>query len=417
MKIVVLDQDVRGSTIRRHEFPPTLVTPIATLLVHRRVDHFNGLVPSTNPPASSRLPSAVDQSQRTSRRLPLAVYHPQRASSRLPPIIDHLKKASSPLPPAADQPSGLQLADCSRPHVITHSRLHVITYSASELCSIQACALLRSTRKAISKLNLWKPSVKTPFFHGSGVQPSNLIRVRRTKFTQSKSVKVALLNCRSAQNKCAELREHVIDNELDIFALTETWLRKNDTMDVSDLCPDGYSFINCPRSSGKGGGIGIIHRSRYILKPANVNKDCKFKTFEYTAVRMKGEKSCCLVVVYRPPPSKANGLTEGQFFAEFDEFLSELSVIPFHVDQADKAGVRTFMQQLATANLQQHVSQSTHKFGHTLDLVMTRKREQCVKSITVKNDMLSGSTPLILICAFHQKLLNPVSKQFGKSNR
>ena len=114
----------------------------------------------------------------------------------------------------------------------------------------------------------------------------------------------------------------------------------------------------------------------------------------------------------------------GDHFNGLDEFLSELSVIPFpvvimgdfniHVDQADKAGVRTFMQQLATANLQQHVSKSTHKFGHTLDLVMTREREQCVKSITVKNDMLSDHYSINFDLCFSPEIAKPSVKTIRK---
>ena len=44
---------------------------------------------------------------------------------------------------------------------------------------------------------------------------------------------------------------------------------------------------------------------------------------------------------------------------------------------------------LDSANLVQHVSGPTHRRGHTLDLIITRKDESLIKEVQVLNDIYS----------------------------
>lgn len=66
---------------------------------------------------------------------------------------------------------------------------------------------------------------------------------------------------------------------------------------------------------------------------------------------------------------------------EFTTFLERLSVLPgealivgdfnFHVEDRSDTSAIAFLDLLNAFNLVQHVSQSTHISGHTLDLVIT----------------------------------------------
>ena len=42
---------------------------------------------------------------------------------------------------------------------------------------------------------------------------------------------------------------HVVDQDIDILALTETWLRPGniDDVEIRTLCPNGYRFLHVPR--------------------------------------------------------------------------------------------------------------------------------------------------------------------------
>ena len=48
--------------------------------------------------------------------------------------------------------------------------------------------------------------------------------------------KFALINVRSIRNKALLVRDYIDERELDVFALTETWLGEDETTAVSELC-------------------------------------------------------------------------------------------------------------------------------------------------------------------------------------
>ena len=61
-----------------------------------------------------------------------------------------------------------------------------------------------------------------------------------------RSVAFSLLNARSVKNKRLLIKDWVVDNNIDILALTETWLQPNNKDDhiIGDLTPTGYSFYH-----------------------------------------------------------------------------------------------------------------------------------------------------------------------------
>ena len=61
-----------------------------------------------------------------------------------------------------------------------------------------------------------------------------------------------------------------------------------------------------------------------------------------------------------------------------------------HLDLIHKPGVQRFMLASAGAGFYRHVSGSTHKGGHTLDLLLTREADKdSIKNLTVRNDLIS----------------------------
>ena len=58
------------------------------------------------------------------------------------------------------------------------------------------------------------------------------------------------------------VKDYVVDNDIDIMALAETWLRSGNTNDVEvgTLCPTGYRFLHVPRSHSRGGGVGVLFK-------------------------------------------------------------------------------------------------------------------------------------------------------------
>ena len=84
--------------------------------------------------------------------------------------------------------------------------------------------------------------------------------------------------------------------------------------------------LNMPRDSvNRGGGIALLFKTP--LKMLIKQSDIIYDTFEYAHVTNKS-KSINFVIVYRPPPSSDNYLTNSMFLREFEQFFIEISLLP-----------------------------------------------------------------------------------------
>ena len=76
-----------------------------------------------------------------------------------------------------------------------------------------------------------------------------------------KESKCLSLNARSVRKKShgRESTDFIVDNDIDILAMTETWLRPgtDDSVEIGTLCPTGYRVIHVPKSHSAGGGVNL----------------------------------------------------------------------------------------------------------------------------------------------------------------
>ena len=92
----------------------------------------------------------------------------------------------------------------------------------------------------------------------------------------SRSLNGCFLNIRPIRNKSASFLEFVKDNNADLIAVTETWLRPEDTEGfISSITPPGYKFTHVPRNVKKGGRVGFSSR-----------RTCVLSKFQKTIVRL-----------------------------------------------------------------------------------------------------------------------------------
>ena len=88
------------------------------------------------------------------------------------------------------------------------------------------------------------------------------------------------------------------------------------------------------------------------------------------------------------------------FFEEFSQLIEHLMedyfyplVIAgdfnFHVDDLNNRDAPKFTDLLESVNLIQHVKSPTHRHGHTLDLIITRKEEDMIADVQVLADVYS----------------------------
>ena len=119
------------------------------------------------------------------------------------------------------------------------------------------------------------------------------------------------------------------------------------------------------------------------------------------------EYSLRLVVVYRPPPSKENGLKTSEFLnEEWPKFLAKYTVtdkniiiIPvitgdlnFHLDNFTNYDTVKFTSVLQSFGMMQHVKGPTHVLGQTLDVIITRDTDKNLSNIEVIDPGLSDGT-------------------------
>ena len=83
----------------------------------------------------------------------------------------------------------------------------------------------------------------------------------------------ALINVRSIRNKALLVRDYIDERELDVVALTETWLGEDKTTAVSELCGEDFTFVHQPRGGARrGGGVGVLFRKTLqLVSRANID--------------------------------------------------------------------------------------------------------------------------------------------------
>ncbi len=224
--------------------------------------------------------------------------------------------------------------------------------------------------------------------------------------TTSNLLSIGVLNCQSVRNKTDAIKDYLLELDLDVLFLTETWLKSGsvDNSVISDLVPTGYTFKHKPRdATHRGGGLGILHKTSISLK---------LKT--ETSTRSSFEcMQCCFTVkstnihtalIYRPPPSEKNKIPKALFLTEFSDLFESLSIIggkllivgDFNIPWNDKTD--TEMQQvdelLSSCNMIQHVNFTTHLGGKTLDYVISRVDDNLISSVSPGDIIADHATVL-----------------------
>lgn len=238
----------------------------------------------------------------------------------------------------------------------------------------------------------------------------NLVSIKpstQTSSSSSSKLHFGLWNAQSIRGKSATVCDLVISNKLDILAITETWLKGNncDNNTVADIKEtlQGFDFVNIPRPGRRGGGIGVLFHKGFGVKYGEL---FNFKSMEYTDLTFTYNRSHLrLIVVYRPPSSKKNTVPLSVFFDEFATLLELLNTssghllitgdFNFHVDTPDDPNAAKFLDLLLMSDLQQHVVNSTHRHGHTLDLIISRIDNNFVSDLTQFTDVPSDHNALL----------------------
>ena len=130
---------------------------------------------------------------------------------------------------------------------------------------------------------------------------------------------MAFLNPWSVVNKNTAIRELVVNNKLDILAMSESWLKAKDNTKPErihhhEILPTSHHLIHMPRpTGGRGGGIAVIHDKSIKVK-VHAYSGQGFNQFEYFVCNLNIKKTTImLIVVYRPKPTSVNNLNVKKF--------------------------------------------------------------------------------------------------------
>ena len=84
------------------------------------------------------------------------------------------------------------------------------------------------------------------------------------------------------KNKSFIVKDFVVDNNIDILAITETWLQADISkqITVNNICPTEFILHHLPRAGHKGGGVALPYKNRFRLKKLSL--DISSNSFEFT---------------------------------------------------------------------------------------------------------------------------------------
>ena len=197
-----------------------------------------------------------------------------------------------------------------------------------------------------------------------------------------------------------EISKLIIDNGVDLFFVTETWLSaQSDEAKTFDLAPSGFDVKSFPRQSrSRGGGISIVYKSTF-------GSNITFKTnFDFTHTSFKvvqasntaQHNTLHFFCLYRPPPNRRNNLTDSMFTEQLPDLLDYENSPPAFVgdmntnfDNPLQSLTKQTLSTLILYSLVQVINKPTHRCGHIIDWVIVRPDDDIHKKSTVTDSLES----------------------------
>ena len=189
---------------------------------------------------------------------------------------------------------------------------------------------------------------------------------------------------RLLKNKDQALLNYILEYQIDVFLVAETWLKQEDDiwMQYSCLNQNG-KIMNCVDrlKNTSRGGLALIYDNGDKVEFIETNPRPTFETSIWR-ITIKGMvKPMVLVGIYHPPPSEINWYSAQEFINNFLDFYVKLSAkftniiflgdFNIHVLDIESIDGEQFTDMCEALGLQQHVIQPTHTLGHFWDLVIT----------------------------------------------
>ena len=90
---------------------------------------------------------------------------------------------------------------------------------------------------------------------------SNIGNMSTPNVRDESKLQLCVLNTQSMCNKSDEFVDVVLQNNLDLVTISETWFKPDDNLVPHECTPAGYSLHHIPRPKKTGGGVALLFRS------------------------------------------------------------------------------------------------------------------------------------------------------------
>ena len=213
----------------------------------------------------------------------------------------------------------------------------------------------------------------------------------------------AVVNCRSVGNKINDIKHEIYNHNLDLCALTETWIKEGENTTIPNhLCPPGHNTISIPHINRIGGVIALVYRSNLDVK----NTFYTSETMECVDFNLNLDRhNILLAVTYRPPDTSVLQLAnESAAYMERNINTTGEQIIVgdfnIHINKQDESNAIILSDMLESFNLSNFVEFPTHKLQNTLDLVINQQDSRHIRNVQQGH----------LLCDHHLVLFDITSK-------
>ena len=213
-------------------------------------------------------------------------------------------------------------------------------------------------------------------------QPYNALR---TGLSITFGCHYAVVNCRSVGNKINDIKYEINNHNLDLYALTETWIKEDENTTIPNhLCPSEYNIISVPHINRTGGGIALVYRSSLDVR---TNNSHTLESMECVDCNLNLDRhNILLAVIYRPPDTSvlkfANELAV-YMERNINTTVEQIIVGDFnvHINKQDDSNAIILSDMLESFSLSNRVEFPTHKLQNTLDLVINQQDSRCIRNV------------------------------------
>ena len=191
-------------------------------------------------------------------------------------------------------------------------------------------------------------------------------------------------------NKSDAIMEHLLDRDLSVVFVSETWLKSDENLVTSLVKTYGYILLHNRRKNREkdiGGGVGILNKNGLEYKHMSYKSYSSFKLC-VVKLHLGNRKPISLVCIYR-----LLFVSITVFLKEIVQLLEVLVAsnddiviagdVNIHLDE-DELYSNNFKDILNMFNIRQHVDFPTHKMGHTLDIIATFYDNPAISNISAE---------------------------------